>query len=115
MSICVVIIISTHCIFVLYILQWVSHRNHRGNICGVDFIWLCNPNKSRKLLKTSWCEAVFGILRVRNSYTQFFFYFKYNIHSSNVFFVYCMGHKRGVLVVHVKLIKMQTNKADTKC
>ncbi|KAM5555840.1 putative calcium-binding protein [Rosa sericea] len=43
--------------------KWVSHRNHRGNICGVDFIWLCNPNKSRKPLKTSWCEAVFGILR----------------------------------------------------
>ncbi|KAM2647831.1 hypothetical protein TB1_001033 [Malus domestica] len=43
--------------------KWVSHRNHRGNICGVDFIWLCNPNKSRKPLKTSWCEAVFGILQ----------------------------------------------------
>ncbi|KAH0980017.1 hypothetical protein GBA52_007194 [Prunus armeniaca] len=43
--------------------KWVSHRNHRGNICGVDFIWLCNPNKSRKPLKTSWCEAVLGILR----------------------------------------------------
>ncbi|CAN6565903.1 unnamed protein product [Malus baccata var. baccata] len=43
--------------------KWVSHRNHWGNICGVDFIWLCNPNKSRKPLKTSWCEAVFGILR----------------------------------------------------
>ncbi|KAF3439769.1 hypothetical protein FNV43_RR18047 [Rhamnella rubrinervis] len=43
--------------------KWVSHRNHRGNICGVDFIWLCNPNKSRKPLKTSWGEAVFGILK----------------------------------------------------
>ncbi|XP_030930580.1 uncharacterized calcium-binding protein At1g02270-like [Quercus lobata] len=41
--------------------KWVSHRNHRGNICGVDFIWLCNPNKSRKPLRTSWAEAVFSI------------------------------------------------------
>ncbi|XP_061340895.1 uncharacterized calcium-binding protein At1g02270-like isoform X3 [Gastrolobium bilobum] len=43
--------------------QWVSHRNHRGNICGVDFIWLCNPNQARKPLKTSWAEAVFSILK----------------------------------------------------
>ncbi|PON97165.1 Parvalbumin [Trema orientale] len=43
--------------------EWVSHRNHRGNICGVDFIWLRNPNKSRKPLKTSWAEAVFSILK----------------------------------------------------
>ncbi|RYR74909.1 hypothetical protein Ahy_A02g009620 isoform B [Arachis hypogaea] len=43
--------------------QWVSHRNHRGNICGVDFIWLCNPNQPRKPLKTSWAEAVFSILK----------------------------------------------------
>ncbi|KAK7349361.1 hypothetical protein VNO77_06673 [Canavalia gladiata] len=43
--------------------KWVSHRNHRGNICGVDFIWLCNPNQSRKPLKTSWAEAVFSILK----------------------------------------------------
>lgn len=43
--------------------RWVSHLNHRGNICGVDFIWLCNPNKLRKPLKTSWAEAVFGIIK----------------------------------------------------
>lgn len=43
--------------------KWVSHRNHRGNICGVDFIWLRNPIKSRKLLKTCWAEAVFGIIK----------------------------------------------------
>ncbi|KAL4622018.1 hypothetical protein ACB092_06G267000 [Castanea dentata] len=43
--------------------KWVSHRNHRGNICGVDFIWLCNPNKSRKPLRTSWAEAVFSIIK----------------------------------------------------
>ncbi|KAL6972211.1 hypothetical protein U1Q18_031899 [Sarracenia purpurea var. burkii] len=43
--------------------KWVSHRNHRGNICGVDFIWLLNPNRSRKLLKTSWTETVFGMFK----------------------------------------------------
>ncbi|XP_024987589.1 uncharacterized calcium-binding protein At1g02270-like isoform X1 [Cynara cardunculus var. scolymus] len=43
--------------------KWVSHRNHRGNICGVDFIWLLNPNKYRKVLKTSWSDAVFGLFK----------------------------------------------------
>ncbi|XP_050203353.1 uncharacterized calcium-binding protein At1g02270-like [Mercurialis annua] len=43
--------------------KWVSHRNHRGNICGVDFIWLLNPNEYRKLLKTSWSEAVFDMFK----------------------------------------------------
>ncbi|KAE9605781.1 putative endonuclease/exonuclease/phosphatase, EF-hand domain pair [Lupinus albus] len=43
--------------------KWVSHQNHRGNICGVDFIWLCNPNQARKPLKTSWAEAVFSMLK----------------------------------------------------
>lgn len=52
-----------------WLLQWVSHRNHRGNICAVDFIWLLNPNRYRKLLKTSWSEAVFGMFRVRHSLT----------------------------------------------
>ncbi|XP_022762805.1 uncharacterized calcium-binding protein At1g02270-like isoform X2 [Durio zibethinus] len=43
--------------------KWVSHLNHRGNVCGVDFIWLLNPNRYRKLLKTSWSEAVFGMFK----------------------------------------------------
>lgn len=47
------------------ILQWVSHRNHRGNICGVDFIWLLNPNSYRKLLKTSWRNAIFSMFKVK--------------------------------------------------
>lgn len=53
---------------VLLFMQWVSHRNHRGNICGVDFIWLLNPNKYRKLLKASWSEAVFGFFKVHKDY-----------------------------------------------
>lgn len=44
--------------------QWVSHRNHRGNICGVDFIWLLNPNMQREPLKTSWNQAVLAIIKV---------------------------------------------------
>ncbi|KAJ3682642.1 hypothetical protein LUZ60_015215 [Juncus effusus] len=43
--------------------KWVSHLNHRGNICGVDFIWLLNPNKDRKPLKTSWNQAVLAIIK----------------------------------------------------
>ncbi|XP_019454878.1 PREDICTED: uncharacterized calcium-binding protein At1g02270-like isoform X2 [Lupinus angustifolius] len=43
--------------------KWVSHRNHRGNICAVDFIWLLNPDKYRKVLKSSWSEAVFGMFK----------------------------------------------------
>ncbi|KAK1399385.1 Calcium-binding endonuclease/exonuclease/phosphatase family [Heracleum sosnowskyi] len=43
--------------------KWVSHRNHRGNICGVDFIWLLNPNSNRKVLKVSWSETVFGMFK----------------------------------------------------
>ncbi|KAF3327120.1 calcium-binding protein [Carex littledalei] len=43
--------------------KWVSHRNHRGNICGVDFIWLLNPNMQRKHLKTSWNQAVLAIIK----------------------------------------------------
>ncbi|KAJ3706154.1 hypothetical protein LUZ61_009859 [Rhynchospora tenuis] len=43
--------------------KWVSHRNHRGNICGVDFIWLLNPNKHRRPLKSSWNHAVFAMIK----------------------------------------------------
>ncbi|KAJ6879721.1 hypothetical protein NC652_033124 [Populus alba x Populus x berolinensis] len=64
--------------------RWVSHRNHRGNICGVDFILLCNPNKSRKPLKKSWAEAVFGIIKASSiisgvfliSYSSVLFYYR---------------------------------------
>lgn len=40
--------------------EWVSHRNHRGNLCAVDFIWLLNPNICRKPLKWSFIEAFLG-------------------------------------------------------
>lgn len=43
--------------------KWVSHRNHRGNICGVDFIWLLNPSKHLKPLKDSFLEALVGNMK----------------------------------------------------
>ena len=64
--------------------QWVSHRNNHGNICGVDFIWLLNPNNRRKPLKDSWNEAVFGIIKVFNSiwYGAYMEYFVSNASKS---------------------------------
>ncbi|KAH9624744.1 hypothetical protein KSS87_003041 [Heliosperma pusillum] len=44
--------------------KWVSHRNHRGNICGVDFIWLQNPRKFHKPLKESFMEAILGNIKL---------------------------------------------------
>ncbi|XP_045829986.1 uncharacterized calcium-binding protein At1g02270-like [Trifolium pratense] len=43
--------------------KWISHRNHLGNTCAVDFIWLLNPDKYRKLVKASWSEAVFDMFK----------------------------------------------------
>jgi hypothetical protein len=66
----------------IFWMQWVSHLNHRGNICGVDFIWLLNPNRYRKLLKTSWSEAVFGMFKV-----SFFFL----LERARILVVFCVG------------------------
>ncbi|CAH2040621.1 unnamed protein product [Thlaspi arvense] len=43
--------------------KWISHHNHRGNACGVDFIWLRNPSKPRRPLKESFTEAVVGNIK----------------------------------------------------
>ncbi|GMH12679.1 hypothetical protein Nepgr_014520 [Nepenthes gracilis] len=43
--------------------KWISHRNHRGNVCGVDFIWLLNPQKFQKPLKESFEEALLGNMK----------------------------------------------------
>ncbi|KAK9122852.1 hypothetical protein Sjap_012454 [Stephania japonica] len=43
--------------------KWISHRNHRGNICGVDFIWLLNPTDARKSLTESFVESLFGNIK----------------------------------------------------
>ncbi|XAR60173.1 hypothetical protein NMG60_11033433 [Bertholletia excelsa] len=44
--------------------KWISHHNHRGNACGVDFIWLRNPSKPRRPLKESFTEAVVGNIKL---------------------------------------------------
>ncbi|XP_042490996.1 uncharacterized calcium-binding protein At1g02270 isoform X6 [Macadamia integrifolia] len=65
-----ILIVNTHLLFphnsslsVVRLHQWVSHSNHRGNICGVDFIWLLNPDKYQKPLRRGWSEAVFSIIK----------------------------------------------------
>eukprot|EP00850_Spirogloea_muscicola_P015156 SM000114S24119 [mRNA] locus=s114:59280:66958:- [translate_table: standard] len=45
--------------------KWVSHKNHRGNICGVDFIWLLNPVGQTKPLTADWKAAVFGMIKAK--------------------------------------------------
>eukprot|EP00897_Mesotaenium_endlicherianum_P007144 jgi/Mesen1/6458/ME000033S05748 len=46
---------------------WVSHRNHHGNICGVDFIWLLNPSGEDHVLTADWKAAVFGMIKSKLS------------------------------------------------
>ncbi|KAF2618790.1 hypothetical protein F2Q68_00042870, partial [Brassica cretica] len=69
--------------------KWVSHRNHRGNICGVDFIWLCKPTRSnsRKPLRTSWVEAVFSIIKYQLQ--------KASIAEDNKAFAFLGGNKQS--------------------
>lgn len=45
--------------------RWISHRNHRGNICKVDFIWLLNPDMDPKPLSASWNEAMLGTIKAK--------------------------------------------------
>eukprot|EP00244_Chara_vulgaris_P002099 TRINITY_DN1355_c0_g2_i2.p1 TRINITY_DN1355_c0_g2~~TRINITY_DN1355_c0_g2_i2.p1 ORF type:complete len:673 (-),score=149.09 TRINITY_DN1355_c0_g2_i2:84-1973(-) len=45
--------------------KWVSHRNHRGNICGVDFIWLLNPSNQSKPLAADWKAAIFDMVKAK--------------------------------------------------
>ncbi|THG06384.1 hypothetical protein TEA_011052 [Camellia sinensis var. sinensis] len=40
--------------------KWISHHNHRGNVCGVDFIFLHNPSNYQRPVKESFMEAVLG-------------------------------------------------------
>ncbi|KMT16455.1 hypothetical protein BVRB_3g050770 isoform B [Beta vulgaris subsp. vulgaris] len=71
--------------------KWVSHRNHRGNICGVDFIWLLNPNRYRKLLKTSWNETVFSMFKTllrRASLTETDAFAFLKAHSGGDYIIY---------------------------
>ncbi|KAH1245661.1 putative calcium-binding protein [Glycine max] len=85
--------------------KWVSHRNHRGNICAVDFIWLLNPDKYRKLLKASWSEAVFGMFKYllrRASLTESdaFSFLKVDNEDCITYFGFCEALKQLSLTGH---------------
>ncbi|CAI5536274.1 unnamed protein product, partial [Closterium sp. Naga37s-1] len=43
--------------------QWVSHHNHHGNLCGVDYVWVLNPEQHHRALAVNWRTAVFGLTR----------------------------------------------------
>jgi len=45
--------------------RWVTHRNHHGKVCGVDFIWLLNPREQTSPLALDWKAAVFNHLKAR--------------------------------------------------
>lgn len=44
-------------------IRWVSHRNHRGEACGVDYIWLLNPSHQTSPLTADWKSAVFRLIQ----------------------------------------------------
>ncbi|KAA8540109.1 hypothetical protein F0562_026801 [Nyssa sinensis] len=103
--------------------KWVSHRNHRGNVCGVDFIWLLNPNRYRKLLKTSWSEAVFGMFKYllrRASLTEndAFAFLKADSHGDYITYTgFCealrqlnlIGHHHGLSVKEINDLWVQAD------
>ncbi|KAJ7517228.1 hypothetical protein O6H91_21G015000 [Diphasiastrum complanatum] len=72
--------------------RWISHRNHRGNVCGVDFIWLLNPIKQTCSLAESWKQAVFGIIKLQSKLREaglkgkdaFSFFKSKNLYEDNV-------------------------------
>ncbi|KAJ7959463.1 Calcium-binding endonuclease/exonuclease/phosphatase family [Quillaja saponaria] len=102
--------------------KWISHRNHRGNICGVDFIWLLNPNTYSKL-KTSWSEAVFGMFKCllrRGSLTESdaFAFLKADSHDNYITYSgFCealrqlnlIGHRHGLSIDETKELWVQAD------
>ncbi|KAB1205245.1 hypothetical protein CJ030_MR7G012119 [Morella rubra] len=104
--------------------KWVSHLNHRGNICGVDFIWLLNPNRYRKLLKASWSEAVFDMFKYllrRASLTEVdaFAFLKADNHGDYITYsCFCealrqlnlIGHRHGLSVEETRELWVQVDR-----
>ncbi|CAI5515875.1 unnamed protein product [Closterium sp. Naga37s-1] len=46
--------------------NWVSHRNHRGEEVGVDFVWLLNPSQQlHGPLTADWKAAVFRMIKAK--------------------------------------------------
>ncbi|KAH6557838.1 hypothetical protein KP509_1Z090500 [Ceratopteris richardii] len=42
--------------------KWVSHKDHLGNVQGVDFIWLRDPRVHHEPLRLSWRKAAIHII-----------------------------------------------------
>ncbi|CAI5478001.1 unnamed protein product [Closterium sp. Yama58-4] len=42
---------------------WVSHRSHRGDVCGVDYVWMLNARTPMTSPVLNWRKAVFGLIK----------------------------------------------------
>ncbi|CAI5529840.1 unnamed protein product, partial [Closterium sp. Naga37s-1] len=42
---------------------WVSHRSHRGDVCGVDYVWMLNARTPMSHPILNWRKAVFGLIK----------------------------------------------------
>ncbi|CAI5530095.1 unnamed protein product, partial [Closterium sp. Naga37s-1] len=42
---------------------WVSHRSHRGDVCGVDYVWMLNARTPMSNPVLNWRKAVFGLIK----------------------------------------------------
>ncbi|CAI5948095.1 unnamed protein product [Closterium sp. NIES-64] len=42
---------------------WVSHRSHRGDVCGVDYVWMLNARTPMSNPILNWRKAVFGLIK----------------------------------------------------
>ncbi|XP_027940134.1 uncharacterized calcium-binding protein At1g02270-like isoform X2 [Vigna unguiculata] len=102
--------------------KWVSHHNHLGNICAVDFIWLLNPDKYQKLLQTSWSEALFSMFKYllrRDSLTErdAFAFLKVDNEDCITYSSFCaaliqlnlIGHCHGLSVEETKDLWVQAD------
>ncbi|GJP39333.1 hypothetical protein CLOM_g23714 [Closterium sp. NIES-68] len=43
--------------------KWVSHRSHRGDVCGVDYVWMLNASTPMSNPVLNWRKAVFGLIK----------------------------------------------------
>jgi endonuclease/exonuclease/phosphatase family metal-dependent hydrolase len=44
---------------------WVSHKNHHGELVGVDHMFLLNPSSQITPIGVSWKDAVFAMVRAK--------------------------------------------------
>ncbi|BAT81574.1 uncharacterized calcium-binding protein At1g02270-like isoform X2 [Vigna umbellata] len=95
--------------------KWVSHHNHLGNVCAVDFIWLLNPDKYQKLLQTSWSEALFSMFKYllrRDSLTErdAFVFLKVDKEDCITYSSFCAALRRLNLIGHCHGLSVEETK-----